>query len=182
MKKTILVILADGFEEVEALGTVDFLRRLELDVITAGLKSEIVYGSHGISVMSDILLEEVDEVPYVLILPGGLPGSTNLADNQKVNDLVKLTYETGNLVAAICAAPIALLKSNIVKGKKITSHPSVKEKFIESEYTGNRVEQDGNIITAKAAGVSFEFAAKIAEYLGKKIESEELLDAMYIIR
>ena len=189
MSEKIVMILTDGFEEVEALGTVDFLRRLDFNVVLAGIQNdaelkecEKIKGAHGIVVEADIDLTKLAEMPDCVILPGGMPGSTNLRDNILVLDTVRTAFQAGKLVAAICAAPIVLNASGILKDKKITAHPSVKDVFKENTvYTGERIQIDNNIITAKAAGVTFEFAAKIAEFLGKEEEAEELLHAMYIV-
>ncbi len=189
MSKKIVVILTDGFEEVEALGTVDFLRRLDFDVILAGIQNDAVLkgcervkGAHGVIVESDIDLSKLSEMPDCVILPGGMPGSVNLKENTLVLDTVRSAFEGGKLVGAICAAPIVLSAAGILNDKEVTAHPSVKDTFKDNTtYTGKRIQVDGNIITAKAAGVSFEFAAKIADCLGKGEEAEELLHAMYIV-
>ena len=178
----IIFILADGFEEVEALAPIDFLRRLGFEITIVGAKDRKIKGAHDIIVEADMKLADLSGIPKAVILPGGMPGSVNLRDNKTVLELVRNTYEKGNLVAAICAAPIALNAAGILAGKTITAHPSVEDTFGENvNYTGNRVERDGNIITAKAAGVSFEFAAEIAEYYNKKEETEALLKAMYVV-
>jgi protein deglycase len=181
MNNRIVFILADGFEEIEALTPIDFLRRLGFSVAIAGLGDKKITGSHGIIIEADVLLAQITEIPKAVVLPGGMPGSINLRDSEAVIKLIQKTHSQGNLVAAICAAPIALNKAGILEGKAVTSHPSVKESFENSvTYTGSRVERDGNIITAKAAGVAFEFAAKIAEYYNKKAEAEALLKSMFV--
>jgi len=181
MTNKLFIILADGFEEIEALATVDVLRRLNFNIITAGLGGKLIKGSHSILVNTDIDFNEIEEQPKAVILPGGVPGAVNLRDNKNVVHLVKKTYQTGSLIAAICAAPIVLNKAGVLDGKTITSHPSVKESFDNSTtYTNNRVEQDGNIITAKGAGVVFEFAVKIAEYYDQKKGAENLMKTMFI--
>ena len=183
MNNKIIFILADGFEEIEAFAPVDFLRRLGFEVVIVGTENIRIKGSHNIIVEADMLLSDLSGMPKAVILPGGMPGSTNLRDNKTVIELVRNVCEKGNLVAAICAAPIALNAAGILGGKTITSHPSVEDTFEENvNYTGNRVERDGNIITAKAAGVSFEFAAEIAEYYNKKEEAEALLKAMFVYK
>ena len=183
MNNKVVFILADGFEEIEAIIPIDFLRRLGFEIVIAGLGNKKIRGSHGIVVEADIELADLIESPKALVLPGGMPGSTNLRDSEPVIKLIQQTFDQGKLVAAICAAPIALNKAGILKGKTITAHPSVSESFKESvTYTGNRIEQDGNIITAKGAGVAFDFATKIAEYYNKKEEAEALVNAMFVKR
>lgn len=173
--KKILVLLAEGFEEVEAFLVVDFLRRLNFEVDLASLGSSLeVAGSHRIKVIADLKLVEADEVYDAIVLPGGMPGSANLRDNNHVIMLIKKIHNKGKLVAAICAAPIALYKAGILNGMKHTAHPSIKETFKNSTYTGTRVEICGNIITGKGPGVSAEFAREIARYFGLGNEAEKL--------
>ncbi|HJO92357.1 MAG TPA: DJ-1 family glyoxalase III [Victivallales bacterium] len=183
MKKDILLLLTEGFEEVEAVVPVDFLRRLGVNLITVGLENKTVTGSHNIVLQTDITLAEVipDNIA-ALILPGGMPGSTNLRDNDKVINLIKVANSQNKLIAAICAASIALYRAGILQNKNHTAHPSVKEFFIKSNYTEKRVEQDDNIITAKGPGVSFEFALRIAQYLGFGDSAEKLFKEMFIVK
>lgn len=181
MDQKLLLILADGFEEVEALAPVDFLRRLGFDITIAGLDKKIIKSTRNVAVETDIEFSQIKEIPDALILPGGAPGFVNLNNSRKVIDLVIKTNKKGNLVAAICAAPIVLHTAGILSNKKITAHPGVKGKLINTNFTGVRVEQDGNIITSKGPGTAFEFAAKIASYLGKKQEAEKLLKEMFVI-
>ncbi|HBM17509.1 MAG TPA: DJ-1 family protein [Lentisphaeria bacterium] len=171
----ILVLLADGFEEVEAILPVDFWRRLGMEVHTASIDNkDEVKGSHNIVVKADRKLENTDLEYDAIFLPGGMPGSAKLRDNKLVIELIMRCYNTGKLVSAICAAPIALYKAGILKGKKHTAHPSVKEIFIDSVYTGSRVEISDNIITAKGPGAAAEFALEVARYLGLEKEAEKL--------
>ena len=182
MDNKIIFVLANGFEEVEAFAPIDILRRLGIEVVTVGMNGRKIKGAHDIIVETDMILTGLSETPKAVILPGGMPGSVNLRDNKAVIELIQGTYKKGNLIAAICAAPIALNAAGILTGKTITSHPLVKESFGDDiNYTGSRVECDGNVITAKAAGVSFEFAAKIAEYYNKKEEAQDLLKSMYVV-
>ncbi|MCP4177057.1 MAG: DJ-1/PfpI family protein [bacterium] len=183
MKKNVLLLLAGGFEEIEAIVPIDFLRRLGVNLITVGVESKTVTGSHNITMQADITLDEVNiNNIEALILPGGMPGSKNLRDHEKVISLIKLVGSKNKLVAAICAAGIALYKAGVLKGKNHTAHPSIQDIFEESNYTSNRIEQDGNIITAKGPGVSFEFALKIAEYLGFEDSGRKLYKEMFILK
>lgn len=178
--KKILFILADGFEEIEAFLPIDFLRRLNFEVTLAGLLAENVSGAHGITVKIDDLIGNIDPVKFdAVILPGGMPGSTNLRDNPNVINVVKQMDKAGKLVGAICAAPIVLEKAGILYGKKHTAHPAVKDIFKNSTYTENRTETDSNIITGKGPGVSVEFALEIAKYLGKKNEAVHMFNDMF---
>jgi 4-methyl-5(b-hydroxyethyl)-thiazole monophosphate biosynthesis len=160
----VLIVLANGFEEVEALTVVDLLRRVDLKVTIAGLERKYVTGSHDITVQCDSYYQEIEEKKYdCLILPGGQPGTNNLKSNPRVIEWVKSFYSSNRMVAAICAAPIVLHKAGILAGKKVTSFPSEKEVFKDSIYLKDAVVQDGNIITSRGVGTAIDFALKIVE-------------------
>lgn len=176
----ILVLLAEGFEEVEAILPVDFLRRLniEVDLVSLGNSREVT-SSHGITIKADLKLVETEEDVYDgLFLPGGMPGSVNLRDNNMVIMLIKKFSNEDKLIAAICAAPIALHKAGVLNGKTLTAHPSVEKIFKNSTYTGALVEVCGNIITGKGAGASAKFAREIGKYFGLESEAEKLYSDM----
>ncbi len=182
MAGKIAFLLADGFEEIEAITPVDVLRRLDYQVVTAGLK-KIVQGSHGIRIEADCLISDLkDSELDAVVLPGGMPGSTNLRDCPAVIDLVKKMNDRKAVVAAICAAPIALKKAGVIEGKNVTAHPSVKEELAGVNYTNNLTEVDGNIITGKGPGAAFDFALKLAHALGKGAKAEQLLNVMFVQR
>jgi 4-methyl-5(b-hydroxyethyl)-thiazole monophosphate biosynthesis len=161
----VLIVLANGFEEVEALTVVDLLRRVDLKVTIAGLeKRGYVSGSHDITVQCDCYYQEIEEKQYdCLILPGGQPGTNNLKSNPRVIEWVKSFYSSNRLIAAICAAPLVLNEAGILAGKKVTSFPSEEEVFKNSIYLQEAVVQDGNIITSRGVGTAIEFALKIVE-------------------
>ena len=175
------MILADGFEEIEALAPADVLRRLGFDLILAGLTGKMVKGSHGISVAADVELAAIDYLPDVLILPGGMPGSVNLRDSELVIRLIRMVADAHKPLAAICAAPIALHAAGVTKDRTLTSHPSVKEILKDCAHTGRRVERDGQLVTAMGPGAAFEFAVAIADLLGKGKEARQLLKDMFIV-
>lgn len=175
-------MLADGFEEIEAVVPIDVLRRLGIEVVIAGL-SNTVKGSHGIKIQTDCLISELIESELdAVFLPGGMPGSANLRDSSEVLALVKKVNVRGGVLSAICAAPIALYAAGIIEGRTVTSHPSVKEELKGCIHTGKLAEADGNIITGKGPGAAFEFAAKVASSLGKESEVEALLKNMFVGR
>ena len=119
------VICMNGFEEVEGLTVVDMLRRLEIECDIVGKGAEVT-GSHGIVIKADRLLDEIKSEDYsAIILPGGLPGATNLRDDSKVISLVKEMNKTGKIVAAICAAPIVLERAGVLEGREFTAYPGV---------------------------------------------------------
>ena len=163
----IYVYLAQGFEEIEALATVDFLRRCDLEVVTAGVGSQDVTGAHDITVLADTvesMLVKSDDVEAV-ILPGGMPGTLNLEKSKMVQDMLDFASEKGIVIGAICAAPSVLGKKGLLQGKKATCFPGFEDQLIGAVVTGASVETDGNIITAKGAGCSIDFAYAIAEKL-----------------
>ena len=172
----VYVYLAQGFEEIEALATIDFLRRCDIEVVTAGVGSQDVTGAHNITVLADtidLMLEKSDDVQAV-VLPGGMPGTLNLKKSDLVDDMLKFAYENGKIVAAICAAPSILGEKGMLDNKKATCFPGFEEQLGKAEFTGNFVEVDGNIITAKGAGVTVDFAYSIAEKIVGKDKAEHI--------
>lgn len=175
MMKT-AVILADGFEEVEALTVVDILRRADIKCMMLSLsgKKEVT-GTHGIKVESDGTVDDMDFTDFsAVILPGGMPGADHLKKSDKVIKLIKEFKEKNKLVAAICAAPIVLEEAKVTEGIDITSYPDFKDTFKKSNYKEELAVQSGNIITSRGPSTSFYFALKIVEYLEGKKEADEI--------
>ena len=170
----IYVFLADGFEETEALVTVDILRRAQLDVRTAGVGAKQVTGSHGITVVSDMTEEEIEkETITAVVLPGGMPGTLNLEQSEIVKDCVRCCAENGRFICAICAAPSILAHMGLLDGKNATCFPSFEKELANANLTGAPAVADGNIITGKGAGATVEFALLAAEKMaGKEISAE----------
>ena len=167
--KTACIILADGFEETEALMPADILKRLNINVILAGLESYNIRGAHDFHITTGNLLKDISSADFdVLILPGGLPGALNLRNSQAVTDLLNQAYNNKKICAAICAAPIVLRDAGIAKDKKITGYPGTEQLSHDPnfKYTGADVEHDGQIITAKGMGKAAMFAFEIARALG----------------
>ncbi len=171
----VYLFLADGFEEIEALYTLDVLRRAEIDVLSVGVPAKTATGSHKIPVVCDIT---VDELPFddnfdMIILPGGLPGAANLDNDKSVNRYIEIAVEKGKYIAAICAAPYILGKRGLLKGKKATCFPGF-EKYLEgAEIVDKGAVKDGNIITGRAMGSAHTFALTILEALnGRGCASE----------
>ena len=161
--KPLIVLLAPGFEEIEFSAPVDILRRLEVPVTTAGVKGRMVEGAHGIVMQADMLLVDVDAQDYDgVILPGGA-ASWLLRDTPAVLKLVREMNAAGKLVAAICAAPIALEAAGVLKGKTVTkdiTSATIKE---------SPAVTDGNIITGRGPGAALEFGFAIGKKLGKDV-------------
>lgn len=174
MDKKVLCILAEGFEEIEAITPIDLLRRAEIEVITAGLTGIDITGAHDIPIIADCefeeALEQADEFDAVIV-PGGMPGSANIAANTKAVDFIKKMFETGKVTAAICAAPGLVFggAAGILNGKKFTCSPGYETKFdlagSKASYTGDNVTVDGNVITAKGFGAAIEFSEAIIKKL-----------------
>lgn len=154
-----LMILAEGFEEVEALTIVDLLRRAELPVITAGLDSERVTGSHGIEIKADCLLEgaELGDVGC-LIIPGGLAGVERLAASERVLELVRDFERDGKLLSAICAGPLVLYRSGALTGRRVACHPCIEERLEGVSISHEAVAIDGKIVTSRALGTAMDLA------------------------
>ena len=175
----ILVPLADGLEEIETVTCIDVLRRAGVNVTTAGLDKITIEGGHNINLEADAKLSEIDGKEYDgIVLPGGIPGATNLRDNTEVVKLVKELNYKGKLVAAICAAPIVLEKAGVIENKSATSYPGFDEQMNSCNYSEERVIRDNNIITGRGPGVALEFALQIVSYLQGENKKEELKEAM----
>ena len=181
MKKAI-VLLAKGFEEVEALTVVDVLRRGGVHCITCSIDGEDeVLGSHSIHVKANNIIEKVDVDKYdALVVPGGMPGAANLRDSEKVIELVKKFHKENKIIAAICAGPIVLGKAGILKGKKVTSYPGFEGELGEVTYCEDIVVQNDNIITSPGPATAMHFAFKILENLANEEIVENLKEAMLV--
>mgnify|MGYP001469316834 CR=1 FL=1 len=175
--KKILLLLAEGFEEVEAFTVIDYLRRVDIIADTCSIKDDkSVQGTHGIIVETDKVLGEINDTKNYdgLVIPGGMPGATNLRDNNKVIELVKEFNEREKIIGAICAGPIVLQRAGILKGKEVTSYPGFENDLREGIYKEKLVVQDENIITARGPAVAVYFALKLVENL-VGVEKEQSL-------
>ena len=160
------ILLAEGFEEIEALTQTDVLRRAGIEVKNVGVTGEYVTGSHGITVKADALIDEAKNcVPEGIILPGGIPGTPNIAANKDAVELIKKVAENKGLVAAICAAPSVLGEMGLLKGKKAICYPGFEDKLTGAIVTCEKVVIDGNFITSRGAGTAMDMALAIAEYI-----------------
>ncbi len=172
------VFLAEGFEEIEALTPVDILRRAGLSVQTVGVTGKRVRGSHSIEVTADIELTELqDPSPEALILPGGMPGTKNLAASDTLCALLKANQEK-TLLCAICAAPSVLGKLGLLKGKKATSFPGFESELIGAQVEPDGVVTDGSVITGKGAGAAADFGFAIVEKVKGKQAADSLRQTM----
>jgi len=179
----VYVLLAEGFEEIEALTPVDLLRRVDIDVATVTLTDNlIVLGGHGIRVAADTSLKQVDfDTLEMLVLPGGLGGVDTIAETPAAMDLIQKVWDAGKMLAAICAAPKLLAELGIINGMSVVCHPSVNNKIMDA---GGRVlfnkqaTCDRNLITGKAAGSSIEFALELVAAMLDRETSDKLRHAL----
>ena len=175
----IVVLLADGFEEIEALTPVDMLRRAGLEVVTVGVSSKVAVGSHGIAVICDKTPDEVDlSATSTVIFPGGMPGSLNLDASPFTDVIISSVLERGGRLAAICAAPLVLGRRGLLVGKRATCYPGFESELSGAIITGESVVTDGNITTAKGMGVALEFSKELVSLLVSKEKAEELSSAV----
>ena len=177
--KKIAVFFADGFEEIEALTSVDVLRRAGFSVEMVSLTDkEFVTGSHNVVVKTDTCLSSLNASDLQLVVcPGGMPGAKHLAECKALCKLIADVVANGERAAAICAAPIALAAAGVLKGHRYTCYPSF-EKQIGGNYTASRVEVDGRIITGCGPGASLEFALTLVRELGKPDVANALAEGM----
>ena len=175
----IYVFLADGFEETEALATLDVMRRAKLDVLTVGVTGELVTSSHKVTVKADITPDKIslDNIEGV-VLPGGMPGTLNLEKADCVINAVKYCYDNDKFVAAICAAPSILGHLGMLKGRKATCFPGFETELEGAEFTAAHTETDGNVITAKGAGCAVEFGHAIVSAALSKETADSVIEAM----
>ncbi len=176
----IYVFLATGFEDIEAIAPVDIMRRAGLEVQTVSITGEeIVTSAHGVGIASDLLLSDVDfSSAEMLVLPGGLPGSTNLDACKPLTEAIKRHFESGGPIAAICAAPLVYGHLGLLKGHRATCYPGVERELAGATYTAAIVERDGNIITGKGPAAAFEFGYTIVDFFLGEGASQPLRQGM----
>ena len=176
----IYLFLAEGFEEIEALTPLDILRRAGKDVRTVGVGGSTIRGSHGIPVVCDTTIDAVSlaDAPEAVILPGGMPGTNNLECDDTVRGFVRAAFEDGKPVCAICAAPSILGHMGLLEGRRATCFPGFEQALLGAHVTGESVCRDGNILTAKGAGVAADFGFAITEALCGAETAQKLRSSM----
>lgn len=175
--KTVCILLANGFEEVEALTVSDIMRRANITCDLVSIDKEYVTSSHNVTIKCDKIFDENMEYDLV-VLPGGLPGATNLRDDERVIRFVKKQNKEGKLIGAICAAPIVLGKAGLTEDREITSYPGYEDELPNCEYSEAAVVVDGNIITSRGPATTMTFAYKLLEILGYKDEVNNISSGM----
>jgi 4-methyl-5(b-hydroxyethyl)-thiazole monophosphate biosynthesis len=173
------MFLANGFEEVEALCPLDLLRRAGIAVTTVGIGTESVTGSHGITVRADIPDTMYrDSKPEMVILPGGMPGTTNLDASHTVEVALRSAARNGAYLAAICAAPMVLGKRGYLEGKRAICFPGFEGELKGAEIAAERVVTDGKIITAAGMGVALDFGLALVAALKDQATADNLRRAV----
>ena len=176
----VYLFFATGTEELEALGTADIIRRAGIDLqIVSITGNRTVVGAHGIRIEADALLEEVDFFDAdMLVLPGGMPGATNFAACNDLNERIRDHVYVGRPVAAICAAPLVLGRLGLLEGKRATCYPGFEAELMGATPMGTLVEVDGQFITGKGPAAVFEFGYAIVEFLKDKATADALRHGM----
>ena len=193
----VYVLLAEGFEEIEALTPVDYLRRVGVEVYTLSCGDSLtVRGSHNIPVVADMMIADVvakNELPDGIVVPGGMPGAANVAQCLEARNLISQMMAAGKVVAALCAAPVvALAGLGVLKAKRFTCYPSMEAQLEKwggpqwqtltegCHYTGSRVEVDGNLFTAAGPGTAEEFSLVLAhEFAGHETATKLASSALF---
>ena len=181
MKKAI-VFLANGFEEMEALRTVDILRRGGIEVTTVSITANpVVTGAHNVPVTADTTLEKVNLADAdALVLPGGMPGAANLNDSEAVKEALLQQYRDSKIVAAICAAPMVLGGLGLLKGRNATCYPGFEPKLIGANVTGEAVEVSDNVITGKGPGLVINFGLALVAAIKNEAVAEEVAAGLLV--
>jgi 4-methyl-5(b-hydroxyethyl)-thiazole monophosphate biosynthesis len=162
----VLVPLAEGCEELEAVTIIDLLRRAGIEVVVAGLREGTVTGSRGVRILPDMSLDEALKLDYDMVaLPGGLPGADHLAADRRLTDLLRHMHEAGRFVGAVCAAPKVLARSGVLRGRVATAFPGVLLQEGHPDISSDAVMRDGTVITSRAAGTAMDFALALIEAL-----------------
>ncbi|MBR5448041.1 MAG: DJ-1/PfpI family protein [Clostridia bacterium] len=164
----VYIVLADGFEEIEALTPVDVLRRAGIEVTTVGISGKTALGAHGIPVQCDVTADEVDSLDSAeaLVFPGGMPGASNIDEFPLTDAWIASVLDGGGYVAAICASPMILGKRGYLKGKRAVCFPGFEEYLEGAEVmTGADAVRDGKFITSRCMGTAFPFALELVEAL-----------------
>ena len=173
----VLVPLAQGCEELEAVTIIDLLRRANIEVITASLDGDVVVASRGVRLVADETLDDVMEEDFdMIVLPGGLPGADHLDKDERIHKLLKKMHEKGQYTAAICAAPKVLANAGLLQGLKATSYPGFIDKMSlpQTQVLEAPVVTDGKVITSRGPGTAMDFALELIETLSGKAKRNEV--------
>lgn len=178
----ILLFLAEGFEEIEAVAPIDVFRRAGIDVTTVSVSDKLtVTGAHGIGVNADVIFEKADlSGDFLIYLPGGMPGTTNLDNHTGLKKLIEKQAAKRATIAAICAAPSILGKMGLLKEKEAICYPGFESFLTDAKISSSTIVKSGNILTAKGPGVAIPFALKIVEELKGKDTAQQVANGMIL--
>jgi 4-methyl-5(b-hydroxyethyl)-thiazole monophosphate biosynthesis len=183
MNPNVAVVLAEGFEEVEAVAVIDVLRRADVTVVIAAAEGSAgpVRGAHAISILAECALADLRATELAMVvLPGGMPGSARLAGNAAVLEVLRTVHRAGGIVAAICAAPIALQAAGLLVGRRVTCYPSFETQLAGAHCTGAAVQRDDRIVTSRGPGTALPFALELVRVLGRESQAEQLRQGMLV--
>jgi 4-methyl-5(b-hydroxyethyl)-thiazole monophosphate biosynthesis len=177
----IVVPLAEGFEEIEAVTIIDVLRRGGLEVTTASVGKNPVTGSHNITIVADTDLAALNPADFGgIVLPGGMPGAKNLRESRDVIGFIKAVYSRNGYTAAVCAAPTVLAQAGVLNGKRATVHPDHAAFITDAVLSGDPVVVDGRLITGKGAGPAIDFSLAIVRELQGAEAAQTIRSAMQV--
>lgn len=175
----VLIPLAAGCEEMEAVISIDTLRRAKFEVVAAGLSKGVVACSRGVKIVPDAAWEEIDPSTFdIIVVPGGAGGVANLRKDARVLDAVRQHVRAGKLVAAVCAGPLVLQDAGVLDGKKATCHPGVAQELTRANHLNEAVVEDGNVITSQGAGTTMAFALAIIRRVAGEEKKAEVARGM----
>ncbi len=182
MSPKVLVPVADGSEEIEAVTIIDVLRRAGAQVTVASVDALEITASRGVKLVADCLVAECEEEDFdLVVLPGGMPGAEHLRDNEILKQILVRQHSSGGLYGAICAAPAVVLETHgLLKGRRATCHPGFVDQLNDASAAPSRVAVDGNCITSRGPGTAMEFALKLVELLFGKETREAVAGPMVI--
>lgn len=178
----VYLFLGTGFEEVEAVATIDVLRRAEVELTTVSVMNDrLVEGAHGVGIMADKMFDEVDySKAKMLILPGGMPGTLNLGAHVGLVDLLREQNKKGRWIAAICAAPSILGKIHLLRNQQAVCYPGFEDQLEEAFISKERVMVSGNIVTSRGPGCTIEFALQLASILKGEDVAKSVAEGMLV--
>ena len=181
MSSSVLVPIADGTEEMEAVILVDVLRRASIRVVVAGLNSLTITASRGVRLTADALWADARHQAFdAVALPGGAQGAASMLADRSMLELVREYHAAGKLVAAICAAPLVLQAAGILEGRRVTCHPAVRAQLRSGEYRPEPVVADGNLLTSQGPGTAMVFALAIVARLAGTAQAEAVASGMVL--
>ena len=174
--KKVLVFVADGTEEVEVITVIDYLRRADITVdFISVMETGKIKGAHDIYLGADKTVKELNKRHYdAIYVPGGMPGAENIKNSEEAISLIKENFEKGNIISALCAAPIVLEEAGVLEGKNFSCYPGFEEKIKSGNFTDENVVVDGNVITGKGPAIAASLAFKLIEELVGKEKSDEV--------